>query len=377
MNLKDFNSGQWVQQYQYKSFTPAKINHTFVWDDAQINTLLESATRALGELNAFTLILPDVDLYIYMHIVKEANTSSRIEGTRTGMDEALMKEEDIRPERRDDWREVQNYIKAMNYAIEELKRLPLSNRLLRKTHEILMTGVLGEHKLPGEFRRSQNWIGGSSLSDAVFIPPHHEEVPELMSDLEKLVHNQEINVPHLIKIAVAYYQFETIHPFLDGNGRIGRLMITLYLVSQGLLKKLSLYLSDFFEKHKSSYYDALMYVRNQNDLGHWIKFFLNTVNQTAEKGIKTFNEILRLKNEVNNKLIGLGRKAENGQKLIHYLYTNPIVNVSRVSDLLKLSIPASNQLINKFEELDLLTELTGYKRNRLFYFKRYYELYLS
>ena len=217
MKLENFKAGSLRQQYQYQSFTPSLVNHVWTWHDPQINTLLETASRALSELNAFSLIVPDVDLFIQMHIVKEASTSSRIEGTQTEIDEALKLKEMVDPERRGDWQEVHNYITAMNQAIEDLEKLPLSNRLLRNTHRILLEGVRGEGKLPGEFRKSQNWLGGSGPSDAMFVPPHHTEVQELMSDLEKFLHNGNIQVPHLIRIAIAHYQFETIHPFLDGN----------------------------------------------------------------------------------------------------------------------------------------------------------------
>lgn len=378
MNLKHFKSGVFKQQYQYKSFTPTPINHLWVWDDPKINTLLEEATRSLGELNAFSLIVPDVDWFIRMHIIKEANTSSRIEGTATTMDEAVLpKKEEIAPERRDDWEEVQNYVKAMKQAIAELERLPLSNRLLLKTHETLLQGVRGQHKTPGEFRRSQNWIGGTSLSDAVFIPPHHDEIPELMSDLEKFWHNEEIEVPHLVRIAISHYQFETIHPFLDGNGRIGRLLITLYLVSHKLLAKPSLYLSAYFEKNKGAYYDALTQVRVSNDLGHWIKMFLVAVIRTAETGKKTFQEILALRNEVEAKIMRMGRRAKNAQRLLTLLYRQPTVNASAVRKDLKISQVAADRLLKAFVDTGVLKEITGFKRNRAFHFKRYFDLFLK
>ncbi len=378
MNLKNFKSGVYRQQYQYKSFTPAPVNHFWIWDDPKINTLLEQAARALGELNAFSLIVPDVDWFIRMHTIKEANTSSRIEGTATTMDEAVLsKKEDIAPERRDDWEEVQNYVKAMNDAIEELDKLPLSSRLLLKTHATLLQAVRGQHKTPGEYRRSQNWIGGTSLSDAVFIPPHHEEIQELMSDLEKFWHNEEIEVPHLVRIAISHYQFETIHPFLDGNGRIGRLLITLYLVSHKLLGKPSLYLSDYFEKNKGAYYDALTRVRVSNDLGHWIKMFLVAIVATAEKGKKTFQEILTLRNEVEAQLLTLGRRAKNAQRLLTVLYREPMVNTLTVTKKLKISNVAAHQLVRSMVEAGILVEMTGFKRNRLFQFKRYFDLFLK
>jgi Fic family protein len=377
MNFKNFKAGSWVQQYEYKSFSPATVNQDWTWEDPRINTLLEQATQALGELNAFSLIVPDVDLFIQMHVIKEASISSRIEGTQTEIDEALKPKEMIAPERRDDWQEVQNYINAMNRAIDELDRLPLSNRLLRNTHGILLEGVRGEEKLPGEFRKSQNWIGGSGPSDAVFVPPHHTEVPDLMGDLEKFLHNNSIQVPHLIRIAISHYQFETIHPFLDGNGRIGRLLITLYLVSKKLLKKPTLYLSAHIEKNKSAYYDALNRVRESNDLGHWVRFLLTAVRDTAVKGKKAFEDILSLRNEVEQTTLSLGKKAENARQLLNYLYRKPFVTPNEVSQMLNITHQTASSLIHNFEKLDILKKWEKLGRNQGYVFGRYLALFLE
>jgi len=375
MNIKKFKAGILKQEYKYKSFLPEKINHTFIWDDPQINTMLEEATKVLGELNAFAMIVPNVDMFIQMHITKEANTSSKIEGTKTQIDDVLVSKEQIDPEKRDDWQEVQNYIDAMNKAIKDLETLPISNRLIKKIHAILLDNVRGERKQPGEFRKSQNWIGGNSINTAYFIPPHHSQIPDLMSDFEKFLHNEAIFVPHLIKIAIAHYQFETIHPFLDGNGRIGRLLITLYLVSNGLLSKPSLYLSDFIEKNKSAYYEALTKVRTENDLAHWIKFFLEIVIQTAQSGIKTFKHILNLKQEMDTTIISFGKKAHNASKLVEFLYQKPIISVNDIVKPLDVSKPTANTLIKEFEAKGILKEITGYERNKLFVFEKYLNIY--
>lgn len=375
MNLKDFQSGTYQQEYQYKSFLPNSINHTFTWDDPQINTMLEDATRALGELNAFTMIVPNVDIFIHMHIKKEANTSSKIEGTKTEIDDILIAKDHVDPEKRDDWQEVINYITAMNTALNELDSLPLSTRLIRNIHAILLDSVRGESKQPGEFRKSQNWIGGASINTAFFIPPHHSKVAELMSDLEIFMHNDQVQVPHLIKIAIIHYQFETIHPFLDGNGRIGRLMITLYLVSNGLLRKPSLYLSDFIERNKSTYYEMLTFVREKNDLSGWIKFFLEAVISTAQNGVQTFQNILALKQEMDSLMLTFGKKAHNASKLLEYLYQRPIVSVSDIIEPLEITKQTANLLVKEFESKGILQEITGYQRNKLFVFAKYLSIY--
>ncbi len=277
MDIKDFKAGSLRKGYEYQYFLPEKINHSFYWKDEIINELLEKASLKLGELNSFSKLIPDTDNFIKMHIFKEAVVSSRIEGTQTNIEEALIEEKSIDPEKTNDWKEVNNYVTAMNSAIKELQTLPLSNRIIKNTHRILLSSVRGEYKNPGEFRKSQNWIGGASLLDAIFIPPSHIELDDLLTDFEKFLNNKDLKIPNLIRIAIAHYQFETIHPFLDGNGRIGRLLITLFLVSNGIMDQPLLYLSEFFERNKILYYDNLTLVRQKNNLGQWIKFFLTGV----------------------------------------------------------------------------------------------------
>lgn len=376
MDIKNFKAGTFIPQFKYKSFLPEKINKEWIVSDPVINKLLEEANLKLGELNAFSLIVPDVDLFIRMHVIKEATTSSRIEGTQTQIDEVLLNEKDITPEKKNDWKEVQNYIAAMDSAIAKLAKLPLSSRLIKQAHKILLENTRGKNKLPGEFRSSQNWIGGATLKDAVFIAPHHNDVPSLLSDLEIFLNDQQMNIPHLIKIAIAHYQFETIHPFLDGNGRIGRLLITLYLVDNKLLAKPTLYLSDFFEKNRHLYYDNLNNVRVADNLTQWIKFFLNAVIQTTAAGINTFHAIVKLKSDIEDKkIITLGKKLPLAKTFIDFLYTSPIVSLPSLVDQLGVSKQTANLLIKDFVNLGILKEITGLKRNRLFAFEEYLNLF--
>ncbi len=378
MKIESFQPGTYRQQFRYLSFAPSLVNVPWTWESPEIHQLLADANRHLGELNGLSLIVPDVDRFIQMHVVKEAQTSSRIEGTQTEMAEALEEDpEQIAPEKRDDWREVRNYVAAMNQAIERLETLPLSNRLLCEAHGTLLQGVRGESKTPGEFRRSQNWIGGATLADAVFIPPHHDDVPGLMGDLEAFWHNENLTVPDLIRVAISHCQFETIHPFLDGNGRIGRLMITLYLVSKGLLHRPCLYVSDHLEKHRAAYYDALTAVRTRGDLAHWIKFFLVAVNETAQKGVRTFQAIHHLRLHAADQARTLGSRSANATRVLEFLYSKPVVTSAGLAARLGFSQPTADRILADLGRLGLVHELTGKRRNRVFYFKDYYELFLS
>jgi len=375
MSITNFKSGNSIQRYQYKSFEPSKINVEWLIDNAELQLLLSQADIKLGELNAFSQLIPDVDFFIKMHILKEGTKSSRIEGTQTKIDDAVQKEENIEAEKKDDWLEVHNYVEAMNQSIKSLDKLPLSNRLLKQAHRTLMRGARGNRKTPGEFRKSQNWIGGASLRDAVFIPPHQDSVDDLMNDLEKFLHNENLAIPQLIKIGIAHYQFETIHPFLDGNGRIGRLLITLYLVSNDLLSKPTLYLSDFFEKHRSLYYDNLKRVRTHNDLVQWLKFFLEGMRATSQNSIQTFKNIIKLRSEAEIKIAKLGKKQEMAREFLQHLYSNPMVDSSDVVKLFNINISTALRLIDDFVKLKILKEITGQKRNRNFVFESYMKLF--
>ncbi len=373
--MKQFKSGQYISQGYYKSFQPEFINRQLQINNMEILQLLSQADRELGRLDMYSKYIPNIELFISMHVLKEATQSSKIEGTQTNMDEALLEKEDLPLDKRDDWEEVQNYIKAMEWAIEHLDKLPFSSRLIRETHRVLLQGVRGEKKQPGKFRISQNWIGGATINDAVFIPPVHTTVPDLMSDIEKFIHNEEFHIPELLKIGLVHYQFETIHPFLDGNGRVGRLIIPLYLVSKGILQKPVLYLSDFFERNRQLYYDNLTIVREKNDIGQWYKFFLVGVIETAKNGIVTFDNILQLQKQIDIDIQKLGSRALKAKKVIDYLYKKPMITADKVSEIASVSMPSSYKLISELEKLNILQEKTGGQRSRVYAFDNYIKLF--
>jgi len=372
--MNQFQAGKYISQGYYASFQPEKINRTWLVNDLELMNMLSKADRYIGRLDMYSHYV-NIDLFIQMHIAKEATLSSKIEGTQTNVEESFLREAEVAYEKRNDWEEVQNYIKAMNQAVEMLKQLPFSSRLIRKTHKTLLTGVRGATKQPGEFRKSQNWIGGATINDAIFIPPVHTTIGSLMSDLERFANDEFNHLPDLLKIGIIHYQFETIHPFLDGNGRVGRLLITLYLVNKNILKQPVLYLSDFFEKHRMLYYDNLMRVRLKNDLVQWLKFFLTGIIETAQKGVSTLDAILQLKNEVETEIKSLKGRSDDALIVLNFLYTHPIIDVAKVEELIGKSNVTSYKLLADLEKLEILEEITNSQRNRIFAFRKYIYLF--
>lgn len=376
MDINSFKWGEFRKVKGYEYYLPSEINQPWQWNHPALNTLLEEASLKMGELNSFARLVPNIDLFIMLHVTAEAVVSSRIEGTQTNIDEALMPQEEVTPERKKDWQEVRNYTEAMNRAIKQLKELPLSTRMIKNIHKILMSGVCGEHKDPGYYRKSQNWIGGANLTDAVYIPPDQHHVNDLMNDLEKFIHNEEIQVPDLIRIGMIHYQFETIHPFLDGNGRIGRLLITLYLIQKEIMDKPLLYLSKFFERQKSNYYDNLTRVREKNDMTRWLSFFLIGVRDTAIESADALSQVLHLKNDLEEKIRQeWGRRAHSASTLLEYLFKQPTVEVKQAEKVCNLSARAAGNLVKSFEDAGILVEITGQRRNRLYLFENYLNIF--
>lgn len=374
MNIEDFRAGTEIQRFQYKCFLPEFVNHDWTWSSKSLTMALERAVKALSALDACGQFVPDIDLFIRMHVVNEASASSRIEGTRTEMEEAILPEETIAEERRNDWREVNNYVLAMNGAVERLVELPISIRLLKEAHRRLLTGVRGEVKQPGEIRTSQNWIGGASISSARFIPPAHEYLPELLSDLEKFWHNDEIQVPNLVRCAISHYQFETIHPFLDGNGRIGRLLIPFFLISKGELSKPSLYISAYLESKREAYYENLSRVRTHNDLLGWTIFFLDAVAETAKTGSEKFRRIFALRDEMTAYMPKLPN-PELGQRLMCYLYSHPRTTVNDASRELSVDYRPVSRIVKRMVADGILSPSSDTKRNVIFNFTRYLAIF--
>ncbi|MBS7455717.1 Fic family protein [Coralloluteibacterium stylophorae] len=373
-------AGRYVRQPTgYRAFMPAPLPpDPQVALTGELPGLLSQADRALGRLDGSVLTLPNPDLFVFMYVRKEAVLSSQIEGTQSSLQDLLAAEADLFDEAMPrDVDEVVNYVRAMKHGLSRLADLPVSVRLIREIHAQLLDGVRGGRLQPGELRHSQNWIGpaGCTLATASYVPPPHEEVPQALADLERFLHGDD-DLPPLVKIALAHVQFETIHPFLDGNGRVGRLLITFLLTECGVLHKPVLYLSHFFRRHRQAYYEHLQAVRDSGDWEAWLGFFLRGVVEVAGEAAETARRIQLLREQHRTAITDrLGRGAGNGHRVLERLFDRPILTVADVRDLTGTTYPAANNLVARLVELGVLVEMTGYARNRRFRYEAYVRLF--
>lgn len=341
--------------------------------DESLHDLLHRAILALGRLDGLTTQLLEPSLFLYMYIRKEAVLSSQIEGTQSSLADLLLFETEEMPGvPLEDVQEVSNYVAAMNHGLKRLREgFPLSLRLLREIHEVLLAQGRGSDKAPGQFRRSQNWIGGTRPGNARFVPPPPDMVMDGMGKLEKFLHNDPVKTPVLIKAALAHVQFETIHPFLDGNGRLGRLLITLLLCVEDVLSEPMLYLSLYFKQHRQEYYDLLQLVRTDGEWEVWLQFFLSGVAETAEQATQTSRDILKLFETDRQRIQAIGRAAGSALRVHHYLQAHPITSIPKLAAALNLTVPTVTASMANLERLGVVRELTGYRRNRVFAYEPY------
>lgn len=377
---KTGRAGRYIRQPEgYSAFIPAPLPpDPPVRVDAPMQVLLSQAELALGRLDGSIQTLPDPDLFVFMYVRKEAVLSSQIEGTQSSLDDLLEAEAKIfRADRPRDVGEVLNYVNAMNYGLERLQTLPVSVRLVREIHKRLLRGVRGSQRQPGELRTTQNWIGpgGCTLNEATFVPPPPSEVPKALGDWERFLH-EDHKIPFLTKVGLAHAQFETIHPFLDGNGRIGRLLITFLICERGILQKPVLYLSYYFKQYRQRYYDLLQAVRDTGDWESWLKFFLQGIAEVSQEATTTARRIVELRGAHQALIIdGFGRVAANGLKVLEPLYSRPLITVNDIAQMTGTSFTAANQLMQKFVAHGLLSEITGQARNRRFRYDAYIDLF--
>lgn len=364
----------------YKAFIPEPfpLKNLVKWDKDLI-LLLSKADRAIGKLNAIDQLVPDVDYFIFMYVKKEATLSSQIEGTQATLIDLVKAEAKLQDEHPpSDIDEIRNYINAMNYGIKRMKDLPLSLRLIKEIHKELLHGVRGHNKTPGEFRKTQNWIGGTTIETAAFIPPVVPEMQRALNDLEKFFHDDSHGLPSLIKTGLIHAQFETIHPFLDGNGRTGRLLITFFLYKEGVLSKPLLYLSDYFKKHRNIYYDKLNGYRLNNGVESWLKFFLEGVKTVSEEAVETAIKITKLREKDIKKVSSFGRNVDTALVLLDKLYSLPIVDSKLIGKITGISSKANiSGLTEKFIKAGILKEVTGKERNRRFVYSEYLKQFSS
>ncbi len=366
--------GTVVAGESYEAYLPHKLPPNPPINLVEIYPLLDQANAALGRLDGMSLVLPDSSLFLYMYVRKEAVLSSQIEGTQSSLSDLLLFEsEELAGAPLDDVAEVSSYVAAMKYGLERVRELPLSLRLIKEIHLRLMSNTRGGHKQPGEFRRSQNWIGGSRPGNATFVPPPPEHLMECLDHFEKFIHDESQSLPVLVKASLIHVQFETIHPFLDGNGRLGRLLITFILCAEGLLHQPLLYLSLYLKNHRAEYYQHLQSVRDKGEWEEWIKFFLRGVIETAQQATDTARAIIALF-ERDRKKIETENLSGGTLSVFAYLQKHPITPTNKIKAALQVSLPTVLRALRNLEEIGVVRELTGKERNKVYFYKEYLDI---
>jgi Fic family protein len=362
---------------EFRPFIPNALPpHPEVELDFALTDLLEAANRALGRIDGLSMLLPDQNLFLYFYVRKEAVLSSQIEGTQSSISELLLYENNETPGvPMDDVREVSRYVAALDHGLARLRSgFPLSARLIREVHGVLLAGGRGSEKTPGEFRRSQNWLGGTRPGNAVYVPPPPEEVAACMGNLEQFLHDQPTRTPTLLKAALAHVQFETIHPFLDGNGRVGRLLITLLLCAEGALSEPMLYLSLYLKRHRQRYYDLLQRVRVEGDWEEWLHFFLAGVVETAEEATSTARRILDLFERDRYRIVTMGRTSGSLLRLHDYLRRTPLTNPARAAQAIGVTAPTVAAALGRLTEAGMLKEISGRRWGRMYAYQEYLDI---
>lgn len=378
MKLEGYKSGIFMRMNDYSPFILSKINYEWSWEDSKLNKMSAEVNRQIGELNGYSKLLPNMDAYTKMLMVVEANKTSKIEGTNIKMEDCLLQPSDIEAEKKEDWDRIQRHIDAMNYGIQQIgEQVTVGTKLLREIHNILLQGEKGDEKNLGKLRGMQTWVGGTSILDAIYIPPPHTEIVECLADFEQFIANEDTNTPDVVKLAMLHYQFESIHPFVGGNGRIGRMLIPLYLRSKGFLDKPCLFVSEYLEQNKEEYFNRLAKVRTSSDIIGWINFFLEAMLESAKRTNNRLQQLSQLKNEMDNVVMNTPVKPDNAKKIVETFYKEPIVDVLRLGELSGIKGGTMRTVINSLIDKGIVIKVKGVNKNKIVCFKKYTDIFFE
>lgn len=378
MKLEGYKAGMFMRMNEYSAFILSKINYDWSWEDSKLSKLSADVSGQIGEINGYSKLLPNIDDYVNMLIAIEANKTSKIEGTDIKLEETLLELSDIEPEKNESWERVQKYIEATNYAVKQVADgEKIGTKLLREIHGVLLKGEKGEQRNLGKLRTMQTWVGGDTPANAIYVPPPHTEIVECLSDFEQFVENENTDTPDVVKVAMLHYQFESIHPFASGNGRIGRMIVPLYLQSKGMLDKSCLFVSEYLEKNKALYFGKLANVRTNSDIIGWIIFFLEVMLETAKLTNERLKKLSELKEEMDDVVMNMPVKPDNAKKVVDMLYKEPIVDIARLGNLSGVKEGTMRTIINSLLDKGIVSKTRGVNKNKIIVFKKFTDIFFE